>query len=73
MTSSAWSDGGSYWPTFESVAALPLAKAVKRYPHGVTVELKVPDNGSGFGTHDALTWLPPQYFTDPTVVFRSSI
>jgi enterochelin esterase-like enzyme len=58
-------DGSSYWPTFESVAALPLAKAVKRYPHGVTVELKVPDNGSGFGTHDALTWLPPQYFTQP--------
>jgi enterochelin esterase-like enzyme len=58
-------DGSSYWPTFTSVAALSAADAAHRYPHGVTVELKVPDNGSGFGTHDALTFLPPQYFTEP--------
>jgi len=58
-------DGNSYWPTYRDVAALAPAVAAKRYRHGATVQLVVPDNGSGFGTHDALVWLPPQYFTNP--------
>lgn len=62
-------DGASYWPKLQDVSNLDPAEAVKRYPHGATVAMKVPDNGSGFGTHDALVWLPPQYFTYPTERF----
>jgi enterochelin esterase-like enzyme len=39
-------------------------------PRGQIVRLRVSDNGSGFGTSDALVWLPPQYFTQPTARFK---
>lgn len=62
-------DGASYWPKLATVTAVDPATAVKRYPHGVTVEMPVRDNGSGFGTHNSLVWLPPQYFLYPTEHF----
>ncbi len=33
---------------------------------GGVLTLRLPDRGSGFGAADALAWLPPQYFTEPT-------
>lgn len=58
-------EGSGYWPTYSALHALPVDAARHRYPDGVVTRLHVPDRGSGFGDHDALAWLPPQYFTSP--------
>ena len=36
-----------------------------RYRRGVVVRVRLPGPRSGFGTHDALVYLPPQYFSQP--------
>ena len=40
-----------------------------RHPRGEVVRFDIPDRGSGFGASDALVWLPPTYFSDPTARF----
>lgn len=62
-------DGNAYWPEYADVAALSPADAEHRYPDGVTVTMNIPDKGSGFGDHDALIYLPPQYFSKPHARF----
>ncbi|CAO5155620.1 Enterochelin esterase-like enzyme [Frankia sp. AiPs1] len=56
------------WPTAssrEAVAATPI----RTHPQGSVVSLAVPGVHSGFGTQQALVYLPPQYFTEPRVRF----
>jgi enterochelin esterase-like enzyme len=40
--------------------------AAPEFPRGVVVPLPIAGPVSGFGTHKALVYLPPQYFTDQT-------
>lgn len=58
-------DGERDWPAFSSVAAESPDKVLARHPTGVVVHLRIPDRGSGFGTSQALVYLPPQYFSSP--------
>jgi enterochelin esterase-like enzyme len=53
------------WPT-ASRQAVDLAAKPGKYPRGAVVTLSIPGPSSGFGTHKALVYLPPQYFTEPT-------
>jgi enterochelin esterase-like enzyme len=53
------------WPEVSNVVATATTVADKKWTHGVTAHLAMPDRGSGFGRSDALVWLPPQYFQDP--------
>ncbi len=39
------------------------------HPDGEVVSMTVPDTASKFGVYDAEVWLPPQYFSEPTVRF----
>ena len=39
------------------------------YAQGVVVQLPLPGRVSGFGTHSAYVYLPPQYFPEPTMRF----
>ncbi|WP_101836163.1 alpha/beta hydrolase [Frankia canadensis] len=60
--------GVKSWPTASSrdtVAAAP----VRTHPQGSVVSLPVPGRRSGFGTQQALVYLPPQYFSEPTARF----
>jgi enterochelin esterase-like enzyme len=57
------------WPDFTTVRAVSPADAERRWPHGVTVHLDVPDRGSGFGPTSALVYLPTQYFSAPSERF----
>lgn len=70
----------SYLPTFGDVgealtgqAGRPSLAAVDRpgadHPDGVVTSFRIPDRGSGFGPSDALVWLPPQYFSQPSARF----
>lgn len=53
------------WPTAAaSVLTGPLRRRVARHRHGAVIELALPGSVSGFGTHTALVYLPPQYFTE---------
>lgn len=52
----------STWPT---AARTVLTTSRGRFPEGTVVELPLPGPVSGFGTHTALAYLPPQYFTEP--------
>jgi enterochelin esterase-like enzyme len=53
------------WPDYQQIASVRPADAARRWPHGVTVHLDIPDRGSGFGSTTALVYLPVQYFADP--------
>ena len=53
------------WPT-ASRAAVSVVAVRTRYPRGAVVTLPMAGRVSGFGTHDALVYLPPQYFSEPT-------
>ena len=57
----------STWPT----ASLPAAtlvghRALTPRPHGAVIQLPLPGSTSGFGTHTAYVYLPPQYFSEPS-------
>lgn len=54
-------------PSYNSV--LQSTRPDARPTHGVVVQMAVPDRGSGFGSSDALVYLPPQYFTEPKMRF----
>ncbi|WP_018500838.1 alpha/beta hydrolase [Parafrankia discariae] len=66
--------GLTSWPTAsvrEVVATSPRPNAAGgeqpaggRHPDGAVVHLPVAGVRSGFGTHSALVYVPPQYFTD---------
>lgn len=53
------------WPTAPVSAARVSAAARGTHPTGAVVRIPVPGPLSGFGTHTALVYLPPQYFTEP--------
>jgi enterochelin esterase-like enzyme len=36
------------------------------YDHGAVTTLPIPGRNSGYGDYNALVWLPPQYFAEPT-------
>ncbi|MBL7492536.1 esterase [Frankia sp. AgB1.9] len=60
--------GVTSWPTAparDAIAAMP------NRPHrrGSVIALPVAGKHSGFGTHRALVYLPPQYFTEPGARF----
>ena len=57
------------YPEATAVISTPVAVADKKWPGGVSTRLSVPDHGSGFGPSNALVWLPPQYFADPSEAF----
>jgi S-formylglutathione hydrolase FrmB len=57
------------WPTAAVSVLRPAARALPAHPAGAVVRLPVPGPASGFGTHSALIYLPPQYFTEPTARF----
>jgi len=52
-------------PVRDAVAQVPA----RPHPHGSVITLPVAGPRSGFGTHGALVYLPPQYFTDPHARF----
>jgi enterochelin esterase-like enzyme len=43
----------------------PEASHLLRFRRGVVVHVRLAGTRSGFGAHDALVYLPPQYFTQP--------
>ncbi|WP_163548845.1 alpha/beta hydrolase [Candidatus Frankia nodulisporulans] len=56
------------WPTASAREAV-VAAPVRRHPQGTVIGLSVPGVHSGFGTQQALVYLPPQYFTEPHARF----
>ncbi|KPM51822.1 esterase [Frankia sp. R43] len=60
--------GVKSWPTASADAALAPGSG-RRYPDGVVIELPITGTHSGFGTRDAMIYLPPQYFTEPRARF----
>ena len=64
-------------PTWPTASARTVAAASRTYmPHttkpadghygrGAVVEVELPGLQSGFGSHHALVYVPPQYFTQP--------
>jgi enterochelin esterase-like enzyme len=55
------------WPTTSS----RVVTEAKPTPHraGSVISLPIAGTRSGFGTHEALVYLPPAYFTDPSARF----
>ncbi|MCM3886542.1 esterase family protein [Frankia sp. R82] len=56
------------WPTASSRDAV-VAAPVRGHAQGSVISLAVPGAHSGFGTQQALVYLPPQYFTEPRARF----
>lgn len=60
--------GVKSWPTAATRDAVTAVPA-RTHPHGSVVDLPIPGTRSGFGTQQALVYLPPQYFTEPHARF----
>ncbi len=59
--------GIASWPTAKaSEIAAPLPPAGNAHPNGAVVTVPLAGAVSGFGTHEALVYLPPQYFAEPS-------
>ena len=54
------------WPTARAAVVLNTAKPAPPEPTGAVVQLSLPGRVSGFGSHAAYIYLPPQYFLEPT-------
>lgn len=59
--------GLTSWPT-ASVREV-VGPAPRPHPDGAVVHLPIAGIHSGFGTHSALVYVPPQYFTEPDARF----
>ncbi|WP_045877285.1 alpha/beta hydrolase-fold protein [Pseudofrankia sp. DC12] len=60
--------GVTSWPTAPARDAIAQAPT-RPHRHGSVITLPISGTHSGFGTHRALVYLPPQYFTDPHARF----
>jgi enterochelin esterase-like enzyme len=55
------------WPTARLVdVADPVPRARSAHPRGAVVSVELPGARSSFGTHTALAYFPPQYFSQPS-------
>jgi enterochelin esterase-like enzyme len=60
--------GVTSWPTASTRDARAQVP-IRSHRHGSVITLPIIGTHSGFGTHGALVYLPPQYFTDPRARF----
>lgn len=61
--------GVTTWPTATAAelnGAVALPGHLRPHPRGAVVTVALAGTASGFGTHSALVYLPPQYFDEPS-------
>ena len=54
---------------FPTASAAVLSESSGNFAQGVSAVTQIPGTQSGVGPHTAFIWLPPQYFTEPTMKF----